>query len=275
MKPSALRCKECCESYPLDARYVCEACFGPLEVDYDYDAIPRAPHLRRRSRAGRRTCGDTASCCRSTARRPSALARRRHPARPGRPARRGLGLDTVWVKNDTVNPTFSFKDRVVSVALAARQELGFETLACASTGNLADAVAAHAAAPACEAYVFIPADLERARSSATGVYAPTWCRRRQLRRRQPRLQRDPAEYHWAFVNINMRPYYSEGSKTLAYEVAEQLGWRLPRTRWWPIASGSLFTKVWKGFQELIEAGPRRRRAAEDDRRPGRWAARRS
>ena len=161
----------------------------------------------------------------------------------------------MWIKNDAANPTHSFKDRVVSVALARARELGFETVACASTGNLANAVAAHAAAAGLESYVFIPHDLEEQKVLATGVYGTNLVSVRGNYDDVNRLCTElSAEHDWAFVNINMRPYYSQGSKTLAFETAEQLGWELPDRVVAPIASGSLFTKIARGFEEWIEAG---------------------
>ena len=166
-----------------------------------------------------------------------------------------LGLREVWIKNDAANPTHSFKDRVVSVALARARELGFQTVACASTGNLANAVAAHAAAAGLESYVFIPHDLEEQKVLATGVYGTNLVSVRGNYDDVNRLCTElSAEHDWAFVNINMRPYYSQGSKTLAFETAEQLGFELPDRVVAPIASGSLFTKIARGFEEWIEAG---------------------
>ena len=166
-----------------------------------------------------------------------------------------LGLREVWIKNDAANPTHSFKDRVVSVALARARELGFETIACASTGNLANAVAAHAAAAGLESYVFIPADLEEQKVLATGVYGTNLVAVRGNYDDVNRLCTElSAEHDWAFVNINMRPYYAEGSKTLAFETAEQLGFELPDRVVCPIASGSLFTKIARGFEEWLEVG---------------------
>jgi len=166
-----------------------------------------------------------------------------------------LGLGEVWVKNDAANPTHSFKDRVVAVAAGRARELGFETLACASTGNLANAVAAHAAAAGMESYVFIPSDLEEQKVLATGVYGTKVVAVRGTYDDVNRLCTElSAEHPWAFVNVNMRPYYAEGSKTLAYETAEQLGWETPDRVVAPIASGSLFTKIARGFSEWLELG---------------------
>jgi threonine synthase len=166
-----------------------------------------------------------------------------------------LGVREVWVKNDTANPTHSFKDRVVAVALAKARELGYEVVACASTGNLANAVAAHAAAAGLESYVFIPADLEEQKVLATGVYGGRVVAVRGTYDDVNRLCTElSAERNWAFVNVNVRPYYAEGSKTIAYEIAEQLGFELPDRVVAPIASGSLFTKIARGFEEWLDVG---------------------
>jgi threonine synthase len=166
-----------------------------------------------------------------------------------------LGLGEVWVKNDAANPTHSFKDRVVTVALAKAQELGYQVVACASTGNLANAVAAHAAAAGLESYVFIPADLEEQKVLATGVYGTNLVAVRGSYDDVNRLCTELAgDRDWAFVNVNMRPYYSEGSKTLGFEIAEQLGWELPDRVVCPVASGSLFTRIARGFEEWLEVG---------------------
>jgi threonine synthase len=168
---------------------------------------------------------------------------------------RALGLKDLWVKNDTVNPTFSFKDRPVSIASTRARELGFEVLACASTGNLAGSVAAHAAKAGMKACIFIPSDLEPAKILGASIYEPTLIAVDGNYDDVNRLSSEIADlYPWAFVNINLRPYYSEGSKTLAFEVAEQLGWRLPDAVVVPIASGSMFTKIHKGFTELTKVG---------------------
>jgi threonine synthase len=161
----------------------------------------------------------------------------------------------VWVKNDAANPTHSFKDRVVNVAVAKARELGFDVVACASTGNLANAVAAHAAAAGLESYVFVPADLEEQKILATGVYGTRLVAVRGNYDDVNRLCTElSAEHPWAFVNVNLRPYYAEGSKTLAFEVAEQLGFELPDRVVCPVASGSLFTKIARGFEEWLELG---------------------
>jgi threonine synthase len=166
-----------------------------------------------------------------------------------------LGLREVWIKNDAANPTHSFKDRVVSIAVARARELGFDTIACASTGNLANAVAAHAAAAGLESYVFVPSDLEEQKLLATGVYGTNLVAVDGTYDDVNRLCTElSAEHEWAFVNINLRPYYSQGSKTLAFETAEQLGFELPDRVVCPIASGSLFTKIAAGFEEWLDVG---------------------
>ena len=249
-----LRCKECGTEYELEARYVCEQCFGPLEVAYDFSGI-EAGEAKRKIQAG------PAGIWRYADFLPFA-ERPRDPLQPGltplvradRLAER-LGLGEVWIKNDAANPTHSFKDRVVAVAIAKAKELGFETIACASTGNLANAVAAHAAAAGLESYVFVPADLEEQKLLATGVYGTRLVGVRGSYDDVNRLCTQLAETRpWAFVNVNLRPYYAEGSKTIAYETIEQLGWTLPDRIVCPIASGSLFTKLGLGISEWLEIG---------------------
>ena len=255
MPVEALQCKECRESYPLEARYACEQCFGPLEVSYELSGLDAA-ETRRKIQAGPPTLWRYADFLPFETPPRTALAGGGTPLiRADRLAER-LGLREVWVKNDAANPTHSFKDRVVTVALAKARELGFEVVACASTGNLANAVAAHAAAAGLESYVFIPADLEEQKVLATGVYGTHVVGVKGSYDDVNRLCTELAGERdkWAFVNVNMRPYYAEGSKTLAYEIAEQLGWELPDRIVSPVASGSLFTKVARGFEEWLDVG---------------------
>jgi threonine synthase len=255
MPPESLRCKECKTPYPLDARYVCEQCFGPLEVLYatSSDADPAA--LRRRIQAGPHSIWRYADFLPLAAPPRGTLPAGWTPLLRAERLAERLGLGELWIKNDAANPTHSFKDRVVAVALARARELGFETLACASTGNLANAVAAHAAAAGLESYVFIPSDLEEQKVLATGVYGTHLVSVRGNYDDVNRLCTElSGEHEWAFVNINMRPYYAEGSKTLAFETVEQLGWQLPDRVVCPIASGSLFTKLARGFEEWLDAG---------------------
>ena len=255
MPPESLRCKECKTDYPLEARYVCERCFGPLEVAYAPREQTDPLELRRRIQTGPHSLWRYADFLPVQSPPRGTLPAGLTPLlRADRLAER-LGLTDVWIKNDAANPTHSFKDRVVSVALARARELGFQTVACASTGNLANAVAAHAAAAGLESYVFIPHDLEEQKILATGVYGTNLVAVRGTYDDVNRLCTEiSAEHEWAFVNITIRPYYSEGSKTLAFETAEQLGFELPDRVVCPIASGSLFTKIARGFGEWLEAG---------------------
>ncbi len=250
-----LTCRECGTTYALEARYVCEQCFGPLEVRYDREPQPDVAELRRRIQAGPQSIWRYADFLPLSGVPRAALGAGCTPLlRADRLAQR-LGLREVWVKNDAANPTHSFKDRVVSVAIARAQELGYEVIACASTGNLANAVAAHAAAAGLESFVFVPADLEEPKILATGVFGTNLMAVHGNYDDVNRLCTQLSDEHeWAFVNVNLRPYYAEGSKTLAFEIAEQLGWQLPDRVVAPIASGSLFTKIGKGFQEWLDLG---------------------
>jgi threonine synthase len=249
-----LRCRECGTEHPLEARYVCEQCFGPLEVAYDHSALDPA-ETRRKIQAGPAGIWRYADFLPFAERPPDPLQPGLTPlVRADRLAER-LGLGEVWIKNDAANPTHSFKDRVVAVALAKARELGFTTVACASTGNLANAVAAHAAASGLDAYVFVPADLEEQKLLATGVYGARLIGVDGSYDDVNRLCTELSERRpWAFVNVNLRPYYAEGSKTIAYETTEQLGWSLPDRIVCPIASGSLFTKIGRGFDEWRDLG---------------------
>src|ERR1700744_4536637 len=255
MPPESLRCKECQTVYPLDARYVCEQCFGPLEVAYAAPDNVDPAELRRRIQAGPHSLWRYGDFLPVTSLPQGHLPSGRRTLLRADGLGERLGLKEVWIKNDAANPTHSFKDRVVSIALARARELGFETIACPSTGNLANAVAAHAAAAGLESYVFIPSNLEEQKVLATGVYGTNVVGVRGNYDDVNRLCTEiSGEHEWAFVNINMRPYYAEGSKTLAFETAEQLGFRLPDRVVAPIASGSLFTKIARGVEEWIDAG---------------------
>ncbi len=255
MPPESLRCKECKTNYPLDARYVCERCFGPLEVAYPERTSVDPGELRRRIQAGPHSLWRYSDFLPVQAPPRGVLPAGWTPLLRADRLADQLGLREVWIKNDAANPTHSFKDRVVSVALARARELGFQTVACASTGNLANAVAAHASAAGLESYVFIPSNLEEQKVLATGIYGGNLVKVRGNYDDVNRLCTElAAEHEWAFVNINMRPYYAEGSKTLAFETAEQLGFELPDCVVAPIASGSLFTKIARGFEEWIELG---------------------
>ena len=251
----ALKCRECGREYPLGATHVCEFDFGPLEVAYDYDKIKKSLTKD------------------SLAKRPQTMWRFREllpiaeeptvgtgvgytPLVKADRLAKWLGVREAWGKNDAVNyPTLSFKDRVVSVALSRARELGFETVACASTGNLANSVAANAASAGLDSFVFIPTDLEEGKILNSLIYG---ARVVGIRGHYDEVNRLCAEiagkYKWAFVNVNMRPYYAEGSKSMAFEIAEQLNWKLPQHTVAPMASGSLLTKIHKGYQELIRLG---------------------
>lgn len=249
-----LRCRECHREYPLEARHVCDFCFGPVEVTYDYEGIRRNV-TRERIAAGPASLWryrDFLPCDAETA---VDIGAGFTPLVHAKNLGKALGLNNLYIKNDTVNPTWSFKDRVVAVASSRARELGYSKLACASTGNLANSVSAHAAAAGMEAVVFIPNDLEAGKVVGSSIYGPTLVKVRGNYDAVNRLCAELAgSYNWAFVNVNVRPYYSEGSKTLGFEVAEQLGWRAPDHCVVPIASGSLFVKIRKGFQELYKAG---------------------
>jgi threonine synthase len=254
MPADALQCKECKTRYPLDARFGCEQCFGPLEVSYDFSGLD-ADECRRKIQAGSHGIWRYSDFLPFDERPWCPLEPGLTPLIKACRLADELGLGEVWVKNDAANPTHSFKDRPVTIALAKAQELGFKVLACASTGNLANAVAAHAAAAGLKSYVFIPADLEEQKVLATGVYGTNLVGVRGNYDDVNRLCTELAgEHPWAFVNVNMRPYYAEGSKTLAYETVEQLGWALPDRVICPVASGALITRIGRGFEEWIDLG---------------------
>jgi len=254
MAIESLRCKECGTEYPLDARYVCEQCFGPLEVAYDYSDLDVA-EVRRKIQAGPRSIWRYSDFLPFVSAPRGSLTTGTTPLVRADRLAQHLGLGELYIKNDAANPTHSFKDRVVSVALAKAIELGFDVVACASTGNLANAVAAHAAHAGLESYVFIPANLEEQKVLATGIYGTNLVAVNGNYDDVNRLCTEiSGEHDWAFVNVNLRPYYAEGSKTLAYEIAEQLAFTLPDRVVAPIASGSLFTKIGRGFAEWLELG---------------------
>ena len=250
----SLRCRECGSDYPVEPQYVCDFCFGPLEVSYDYDAIARVIS-RERITKGPLTMWRYHDLLPVDAEMALDMHTGFTPLIRANNLGRLLGLNNLYIKNDSVNPTFSFKDRVVSVASAKALEFEFDTLACASTGNLAGSVSAHGAKAGLDTMVFFPSDLERGKILGAGIYGATLVAVDGTYDQVNRLCSELADNHrWAFVNINMRPFYSEGSKTLAYEVAEQLGWRAPDACVVPGASGSLFTKIYKGLNELADLG---------------------
>ncbi len=250
-----LKCRECGRPYPKEALYVCEYCFGPLEVDYDYEKIKkdltkkeilsRAKNLWRYRELlpidGKPTDGLDSGFT---------------PLIRAKNLQKVLGVKELYIKDDSVNhPTLSFKDRVVAVALSRAKELGFHTVACASTGNLANSVAAQAARAGLKRYIFIPADLELGKVIGSLIYHPVLVAVEGNYDQVNRLCSEIAnKYKWAFVNINIRPYYAEGSKTFSYEIAEQLSWQAPRHIVVPCAGGSLITKIWKGLKEFKKLG---------------------
>jgi threonine synthase len=250
-----LTCRECARTYPAEALHVCDYCFGPLEVTYDYDAI--AAHTTRETIAdGPPSIWRYANLLPATNDGAVDLGAGFTPLLRADRLAAELGLGELWIKNDTMNPTGSFKDRVVSVALARARELGFKVAACASTGNLANSVAAHAARAGMRHYVFIPANLEKGKIVMSAVYGPNLVAVEGSYDDVNRLCAELASEHpsWAFVNVNLRTYYAEGSKTLAFETAEQLGWQAPDHVVVPAASGSQLTKIAKGFKELARVG---------------------
>ncbi len=249
----ALRCRKCGQEYPLKLMNLCEFCLSPLEVSYDYKAIAGAVSRE------------------NIAQGPFSMWRYRDflpveaketdigagftPLVKADNLGRKLGLEQLYIKNDCVNPTYSFKDRPVSVAIAKAQEAGFDTIACASTGNLAASVAGHAAKAGMKAYVFVPADVETGKLIGIAIYNPVLVTVKGSYDDVNRLCSQLAgKYRWGFININLRPYYAEGSKTLGYEVVEQLGWRAPDCVIYPAGSGLSFTRIWKGLDELAMVG---------------------
>lgn len=247
-----LTCRECGAEYALEARYACDECFGPLEVSYDFVGVTRESIQAGPSNMWRYAglLPVSADVVDGKNLQPGFT----HLIKADNLAK-ALGMRALWIKDDSGNPTHSFKDRVVAVALENGRRLGFTTVACASTGNLANAVAAAAARAGLKSCVVIPHDLEAGKTVTTAVYGGTLI---EIEGNYDDVNRVCSEVagddEWGFVNVNLRPYYAEGSKTLGYEVAEQLGWRLPAQVVVPIASGSLMTKVDKAFTEFIKLG---------------------
>ncbi|MFQ3675455.1 MAG: threonine synthase [Endomicrobiia bacterium] len=250
-----LKCRECGREYPKDPLYVCEYCFGPLEVDYDYakiknkltkELITSRPKNLWRYRELLPIDNEPIVGLQSGF---TPLVRADNLAKE-------LGIKELYVKDDSVcHPTLSFKDRVVAVAISKAKEFGFDTVACASTGNLANSVSSQAAKANLRCFVFIPSDLESGKIIASLIYAPQVVAVEGNYDEVNRLCTEIAnKYKWAFVNINIRPYYAEGSKTYIYEIVEQLGWRAPQNIVVPIAGGSLISKIWKGLNELRMLG---------------------
>ena len=253
--PQALQCRECGQQYAVEPLTICEECFGPLEPTYDLQSID-GEVFRKQAESGPRTLWRYESLL------PGGPGIERIDLGAGlTPLRRAanlgvrLGLETLWIKDDSVNPSNSFKDRVVSIAITMARAFGFEAVSCASTGNLANATAAHDAKAGMPCYVFVPEDLERAKILATEAYGAKVVAVKGNYDEVNRLCSEVAEaLPWAFINVNMRPYYAEGSKSLGFETAEQLGWRLPDHVVVPIASGALLTKIHRAFSELIAIG---------------------
>jgi len=249
----ALSCRKCGREYPPQPMNLCDFCFSPLEVVYDYKSMAEAVSRKRLS-------GGPVSMWRYRDLLPVDgevvdIGAGFTPLTRAHNLGQELGLEQLYIKNDCLNPTFSFKDRVVSVAISKAREFGFDTVACASTGNLAASVAAHAAKAKMKSYVFVPSDVEQGKLVGTAIYDPVLIAVDGVYDDVNRLCAKLVDkYNWGFININLRPYYAEGSKTLGYEVAEQLGWRAPDCVVAPAASGLLFTRIWKGLDELSMLG---------------------
>jgi threonine synthase len=252
---TGLLCRECGATYPSEARYSCDFCFGPLEVDYDLDAA-RGVLTRESIANGPNSIWRYGALLPDPGFEPVDLGAGWTPLRRSSRLAEVLGVRELWLKDDTRNPTGSFKDRVVSVALSSARRLGFTTAACASTGNLATSVAAHAASIGWPSVTIIPNDLEKSKIAMAAIFGGTVLGVEGNYDDVNRLCVELVAEHedWAFVNVNLRPYYAEGSKTLSFEICEQLGWRTPDQVVVPLASGSQFTKVAKGFKQFVELG---------------------
>lgn len=250
-----LKCRECNREYPVEPVYVCEFCFGPLEVVYDYKGIKKVLKKKVIEKRGK-TLWRYKELLPIDGEPQVGLESGFTPLLKADNLAKELGVDELYVKDDTVaHPTLSFKDRVVAVALTKAREFGFDTAACASTGNLAHSVSAHGAKAGFKRFIFIPATLEPSKIIASLVYEPNLIAVDGNYDDVNRLCSEIAnKYRWAFVNINIRPFYAEGSKTHGFEIIEQLGWRAPDNVVVPCASGSLLTKIWKSFKEFQEIG---------------------
>jgi threonine synthase len=252
---NGLKCRECGQAYDVQPLHVCEMCFGPLEVVYDYDGLRRTL-TRERIEAGPPSLWRYRDLLPIEGEPVTGLVSGWTPLRRAPRLEREWGCSELWIKDDSVNcPTLSYKERVVSVAISKAVEFGFKTVGCASTGNLGNSVSAHAAAVGLEAYVMIPHDLEQGKVLGSQIFGPNLVRIRGNYDDVNRLCAEIADkYGWAIVNVNLRPFYTEGAKTFGFEVAEQLGWRLPRHMVVPTAGGTILPKVWKAFQELTQLG---------------------
>ncbi len=248
-----LRCRKCGQEFPLKPMNLCEVCLSPLEVIYDYKTLTETLS-REKITAGPVSMWRYRDLL-PVDTEPVDLGTGYTPLVKAPNLGRELGLDNLYIKNDCLTPTYSFKDRAVAVAVTKAKEFGFDTVACASTGNLAASVAAHAAKAGLKAYVFIPAGLEAGKLVGIAIYNPTMVTVEGTYDDVNRLcGRLVQAYKWGFINVNLRPYYAEGSKTLGFEVAEQLGWRAPDCVLAPSASGLLFTRIYKGFEEMAMLG---------------------
>ncbi len=251
----ALKCRECDQEYPIEPTHVCEFCFGPLEVVYDYDKL-KGKFTRELIESRPQTMWRYKELLPIDGEPTVGVQNGFTPLVRARNLEKVLGVSELYIKNDSVcYPTLSFKDRVVSVALSKAVEFGFKTVACASTGNLAGSVAANAAAAGLDSYVFIPHDLEQGKVLGAGIFGTKIIGIKGKYDDVNRLCSEVAgKYGWAFVNVNVRPFYAEGSKSLGYEMMEQLGWKAPKHVVVPMASGSLCTKVAKSIKEFIKLG---------------------
>lgn len=250
-----LKCKECGHRVPVSPVHVCEQCFGPYEVEYDYAAM-KGKVTRASIEAGPRSLWRYRDLLPIEGEPRTGLHSGMTPLRRADRLAAELGCRELWIKDDSCNyPTYSYKERVVSVALTKAIEFGFDTVGCASTGNLANSTAAHAAAAGIKCYVMIPHDLEQGKVLGSLIFGPTMVRIRGTYDDVNRLCTQIADkYGWAIVNVNLRPYYTEGAKTYGFEIAEQLGWKLPAHTVVPTAGGTILPKIHKAYQELIELG---------------------
>lgn len=248
-----LRCKGCGRDYPQEPIYVCDFCFGPLEVAYNYDAAAKTMS-RESIQDGPLTMWRYDQLLPASRDDAVDIGAGMTPLLKADNLGKELGLNKLWIKNDAANPTHSFKDRVVSVAATKALEFEFDTIACASTGNLAGATAAHGSKAGMKTVVFVPSDLEHGKILGAAIFGSVVLVNGNYDDVNRLCSELGDDRRWAFVNINMRPYYSEGSKSLGYEITEQLGWRAPEHVIVPVASGSLFTKVYKGLSEFVKLG---------------------
>jgi threonine synthase len=250
-----LRCRECHKQYPQKGVHVCEVCFGPLEVEYDYEAM-KGKVTRESIEKRERNLWRYRDLLPCDTEPKAGLNSGWTPFKRARNLEKVLGVKELYIKDDSANyPTWSYKERVVSVAITKAIELGYDTVGCASTGNLANSVAAHAAQAGLKAFVMIPHDLEQGKVLGSLIFGPTMVRIQGNYDDVNRLCSEIADkYRWAIVNVNLRPFYTEGAKTFGFEIAEQYGWKLPQHTVVPTAGGTILPKIYKGYQELIKLG---------------------